>query len=157
MAGISGGHESNKGSENIAKVIPTRVQAESFNSLEIRGGNQEIKEERAIAVPEWERISQSHAAFLLHIDSKLLREWKKQEEEIVESVKGAWKVTRRAQPRWEELEVKLHYEFKETRKHGRSVNRKWFERVGKDIFASIYPQQVGYNENHEVVFDLCVF
>lgn len=108
--------------------------------------------------PEWERISQNQAASVLEICAKQLREWKNSEEDILESVKGSRQITRTGQAKWPEMEVQLHLEFKEARKLGRSINRKWFGRVGRRIFAELYPDQIGFDEcrDSHVVFD-CTF
>lgn len=108
--------------------------------------------------PVWQRISQNQAASILEICPKQLREWKNSEKAILESMKGSRQNTRVGQAKWPEMEVQLHLEFKAARKIGRSVNRKWFERVGKRIFADLYPDQIGFDECRDsyVVFD-CTF
>lgn len=64
-------------------------------------------------------------------------------------------ITRAGQAKWPEMEVQLHREFKETQRLGRSINRKWFERAGRRIFAELYPDQIGFDESCDshVVFD----
>lgn len=156
VARISGGYEGDKSTKNIVKVISTRIHAEGFSALKIWSGNQETKEERAIACTWMGTDFTESCCFPASYWFKTSSGMEKHEEKLVESVKGLRKVTRRPRPRWEELEDKLHLAFKETSRHGRSVNRKWFEKIKKNIFATIYPLQVGYNENHQVVFD-CVF
>lgn len=74
--------------------------------------------------PKWERISQNRTATLLHINTKQLQEWEQDEEKIIQSLKGVRQVSRVGQPKWPEMEVQLHLQFKLAREGGRSVNRK---------------------------------
>ena len=88
-----------------------------------------------------ELISRWKAVQNLGITDNMLKDWIAHQAEIEMLPKGGRK-RHKSKPLEPELEASLMREFKEARKAGRSVNRRWFTRHSQEIDSYLYPHRV---------------
>lgn len=88
------------------------------------------------------RISQYAAAQIIGVTRKMLLDWRRNENNILQLRVGQKKSIEGRSAQLPALEKELHTQFLELRKMGKKIRRTWFIVQGRKIYESLYPDQV---------------